>query len=81
MDVRKSYTPLQTKSTHLYLLLSFSANIQLRAKQTAPLVNKHYQNDVTLTGYNPPLKCCQPLEILAQPKMGLDLLMMKIWGL
>ena len=23
-------------------------NIQLRAKQTAPLVNKHYENEVTL---------------------------------
>ena len=35
-----------------------SEDIQLRAKQTAPLVNKHYQNEVTLTGQNPPLKCC-----------------------
>ena len=43
---------------------SCSCLVQLRAKQTAPLVNKHYQNDVTLTGQSPPLTCCQPLEIL-----------------
>ena len=52
-------------------------HVQLRAKQTAPLVNKHYQNEVTLT----PLKCCQPLEILAQLKTGLDLFMIKLRGL
>ena len=27
-------------------------NIQLRAKQTAPLVNKHYENEVTLRQQN-----------------------------
>ena len=43
---------------------SYGCFVQLRAKQTAPLVNKHYQNEVTLTGQRPPLKCCQPLEIL-----------------
>ena len=31
--------------------------VQLRAKQAAHLVNKHYQNEVTLTGQNPILKC------------------------
>ena len=25
-----------------------NVNVQLRAKQTAPLVNKHYENEVTL---------------------------------
>ena len=54
-------------------------HIQLRAKQTAPLVNKHYQNEVTLTGQNPPLKCCQPLEILTHFITGLDLSMIEIW--
>ena len=29
------------------------------------LLNKPYENEVTLTGQNPPLKCCQPLELLA----------------
>ena len=54
-------------------------SLQLRAKQTAPLVNKHYQNEVTLTGQNPPLKCCQPLESLA--RLITDLSMIEIWGL
>ena len=56
-------------------------NLQLRGKQTAPLVNKHYQNEVTMTGQNLPLKCCKPLEILAHFEIGLVLLMLKIWGL
>ena len=38
-------------------------------------------NDVTLTGQNPSLKLCQPPELLAQLKKGLDLLILKIWGL
>ena len=50
-------------------------NLQLRGKQTAPLVNKHYQNEVTLTGQSPPLKCCQPLEILTHFLTDLDLSM------
>ena len=60
---------------------SVNEYVQLRAKQTAPLVNKHYQNEVTLTGQNPPLKCCQPLEILTHFITGLDLSMIEIWGL
>ena len=55
--------------------------VQLRAKQTAHLVNKHYQNEVTLTGQNPPLKYCQPLKILTHFKTGLDLSMIEIWDL
>ena len=27
------------------------------------LLNKPYENEVTLTGQNPPLKCCQHLEL------------------
>ena len=50
-------------------------DIKLRAKQTAHLVNKHYENNVILTGQNLPLKCCQPLENLTQ-FMGLDLLVL-----
>ena len=37
------------------------------------LLNKPYENEVSLTGQNPPLKCCQPLEILIHFKKGLDL--------
>ena len=55
--------------------------LQLRAKQTAPLLNKHYQNEVTLTGQNPPLKFCQSLEILTHFITGLDLSMIEIWSL
>ena len=54
--------------------------IQLRAKQTTPLVNKHNQNEVTLTGQIPPLKCCQPLEILIHFITGLELSMIERWG-
>ena len=38
-------------------------------------------NEVTLTGQKPSLKFCQPLELLTQFVKGLDLLMLKIWGL
>ena len=62
-------------------LISQKSQLQLRAKQIAPLLRKHYQNDVPLTGENPPLKCCQPLEILAQLKTALDIFLIKIWGL
>ena len=37
------------------------------------LLNKPYVNEVTLTGQNPPLKCCQPLELLTQLNRGIDL--------
>ena len=42
--------------------------VQLRAKQTTPLVNKHYENEVTLTEQSQPLICFQPLEILTHFK-------------
>ena len=45
------------------------------------LLNKPYENEVTLTGENSPLKCCQSLDFLTQSKKGLDLLLLKIWGL
>ena len=37
------------------------------------LVNKPYENKVTLTEQNPPLKCYQHLEVFTQLKKGLDL--------
>ena len=37
------------------------------------LINKPYENEVTLTGQNQPLKCCQPLELFTQLKRSLDL--------
>ena len=63
------------------MILLLELYLKLRAKQTAPLVNKNYQNEVTLTGQSPPLKCCQPLEILTHFITGLDLSMIEIWGL
>ena len=44
----------------------------------AHLENKQYENEVTLTGQNPPLKCCQPFENLTHLTMDLDLLMLEI---
>ena len=38
-------------------------------------------NKVTLRGQNPSLKFFHPLEIYTQLKTGLDLLVLKIWGL
>ena len=73
---------LPNAGASLIFQLTGSDIVQLRAKQTAPLVNKHYQNKVTLTGQNPPLKCCQPLESLARLTItDLDLSMIEIWGL
>ena len=46
-----------------------------------PLLNKPYVNEVTLTGQNPPLKYCQPQELLTQLEKDIDLSMLKIWGL
>ena len=45
------------------------------------LLNKPYENQVTLTGQNPTSKYYQPLEILAQFITGLDLFMLEIFGL
>ena len=45
------------------------------------LLNKPYENEVTLTGQNPPLKCCQPLELLTHFERGLDFIILKIFGL
>ena len=39
------------------------------------LLNKPYENEVTLTGKTPPLMCCQPLEILTNFKKDLDRLL------
>ena len=48
-------------------------NIQSWTFAYIRLLNKPYENEVTLTGQNPPLKCCQPLELLTQFERGLDL--------
>ena len=37
-------------------------NIQLPTFAFTRLLNKPYENEVALTGQNPPLKCCQHIE-------------------
>ena len=65
----------QLKTKHIsFMLLHYF--LQHRAKQTAHLVNKHYENEVTLTGQIPPLKYCRTLEILTNLTTGLDLSML-----
>ena len=45
------------------------------------ILNKPHANEVTLTGQNPLLKCCQPFELLTQLKKDKGLWMLKIWCL
>ena len=45
------------------------------------VLNKPYENEVTLTEQNPRSKCCQHLETWHSLKKCLDLLMLKILGL
>ena len=39
-------------------------HLQLRAKETAPLVNKNYNNEIALREQNLPLNYREPLEML-----------------
>ena len=54
---------------HLLQLLTF---VYIR------LEDRPYENEVSLIGQNPPLKCCQSLEILTHFITGLDLFMLEI---
>ena len=45
------------------------------------LLNKSFVNGATLREQNPPLKCCQPFVYQYTLSKGLDLSMLKIWGL
>ena len=51
---------------------SIKGDLQLLNFAYKRLLNKPYENEVTLTGQNPPLKCYQPLELFTQLKRGLD---------
>ena len=64
-----------------FLCIKAPYSIQIKSDQTERLLNKPYVNEVTLTGQNPPLKYCQPLELLTQLEKDIDLSMLKIWGL
>ena len=66
---RKSLCP----SVHPYMILPPKMCIQSWTFAYIRLLNKSYENEVTLTGQKPPLKFCQPLELLTQLKKGIDL--------
>ena len=55
--------------------------IQLPTFAFTWLLNEPYENEVTLTGQNQPLRCYKLLELLTQLKKGIDLSMLKISGL
>ena len=57
---------------------SITFKIQVWTFAYVRLLNKPYENQVTLTGQNPPLRCCQPFEILAHFITGLDLFILEI---
>ena len=48
-------------------------NIQLLANAYVRLLNKPYENEVTLRGQKIPLKCCQQAELLLYIERELDL--------
>ena len=62
--IRKKNNPLKTLSMHCDDHLKNDDNsankfgIQSWTFAVIQLVNKPYENEVTLTGQNPPLKCC-----------------------
>ena len=55
--------------------------IQLPTIAYTRLLNKPFENEIALTGQNPPLKCCQHLEIQYTLRKRVDLLMLKILDL
>ena len=63
----------------------FTASIRLQLQPSnfayVRLLNKPYENEVTLTGQNLPLKCFQQLEIQNTVRKRVDLLILKILDL
>ena len=51
------YTTIASTDHFQLGTLLLEVSLQWGAIQTAHLVNNHYQNEVTLTGQNPTLKC------------------------
>ena len=49
--------------------------------QNRRLLNKPYENEVTLTGQNPPFNYCLHFELFTAFLRELDLSMLEIWGL
>ena len=73
---------LFTYRIHLNATLGFNFQNMYSYVHMKPLQSMFMKgNEVTLTWQNPPLKYCYSHEISAQFEKGLDLLMLKIWGL
>ena len=53
--------------------------VQLPTFAFTRLLDKPYENEVTLTVQNPPLKCCQHIEIRYTVRKRVDLFMLKFW--
>ena len=68
-----------SQEIHRYFM--WQLHIQLSKSAYKRLLHKPYVNEVYLTGQNPPLKCCQHLEIQYTVRKRVDLLMLKILGL
>ena len=63
----------------ILLLVNFlKIGIQTWSNDYKRFVNTPYENEVTLTGQNPPLKCCQPPELFTKLNRGLNISMLKI---
>ena len=71
---------IRMKTLKILLLFILFTQLQWCAleNQQSPF---YVVNEVTLRGQNPSLKFCYPLELYTQLKTGLDLLLLKIWGL
>ena len=61
--------------------IAYDFNVQLLNFAYTWVLNKPYENEVTLTGKNPPLKSYKHLEISKTLRKGLDLLLLKILDL
>ena len=57
----------------LDMMLESMPKVQLWTFAIIRLLNKPYENEVTSTGQNAPLKCCQLLGLLTQLKREIDL--------
>ena len=66
---------------NVFSLCSLGLLIQLSTFAYKRLLNKPYENEVTLRGQKSPLKCCQYFGFQCPFFKGLDISMLKIWGL
>ena len=57
-SIRKRTIKIHENSVYNYILCIVIMYLEFPKINFIPLVIKPYINDVTLTGQNPPLKCC-----------------------